>query len=397
MIRLVLLGADTQILSTLCAACPQGPAGCCVAPPEYDWSDVGRVVASGGRDWLLAQLADRRVAPAPRGLAVKRVKKREQPEQPRLFKCVFHGARGCTIDHALRPSTCNYFVCDDVFRDGGAAEPEARRVHALLRDVYERWDRAIAARIAAAWPEGPPWDAAFLDWLGAETTRLAAADRAMLAPLGASSWALAPPEGSAMIAPMSKITLKLRDLTTGSTSFRELADEEAALAFLRARPNLVEVLGVVFEGLSPEQNARLKAAMRPLDDGEKAAVKRLEDAAERAAEAAAAKREKEAEAARAAHRESLKNADPNRVMEVRYRYDGSINPVDPDDTRPLSDECREAILAWVAERNEWVAGRGQCVGEAKLSVWPGNLPKPGADRVQHGSFVPVSAAAKPAS
>jgi len=200
-----------------------------------------------------------------------------------------------------------------------------------------------------------------------------------------------------MIAPMSKMTLKLRDLTTGNTSFRELADEEAAFGFLRARPNLVEVLGVVFEGLTPEQNARLKGAMRPLDDGERAAVKRLEEAAERLAELAAAKRDKEAEAARVAHREALKNADPNRVMEVRYRYDGSISPVDSEDERPISDECREAILAWVAERNEWVAGRGQCVGEAKLSIWPAKLPKPDADRVHHGSFVPVSAAAKPAS
>jgi hypothetical protein len=97
---------------------------------------------------------------------------------------------------------------------------------------------------------------------------------------------------------------------------------------------------------------------------------------------------------RAAHREKLKNADPNRPMELRYRYDSGIAPVDPEDTRPISDELREAVLAWVNERTEWVAERGQIVGEAKLMVWPGTLPKPGASRVQGGSFIPLTAPAK---
>lgn len=198
-----------------------------------------------------------------------------------------------------------------------------------------------------------------------------------------------------MIPRMSKMTLKLRDLLKGETSFKELADEEAALEFLRNRPRFTEVLGVVFEGLTPEQNQRLKAAMRPLDGDEEAAEEALEAKAERAAEAAAEARRKEAEVAAAAHREAMKSADPNRKMEVRYRYDGSITPVDPEDTRELSAETRDAIMAWVAERNEWVESRNQVVGEAKITVWPGTLPKPGADRVQSGSFVPVTAAAKP--
>jgi hypothetical protein len=193
---------------------------------------------------------------------------------------------------------------------------------------------------------------------------------------------------------MSKITLKLRDLNSGNTSFRELADEDATIAFLRERPRFTDVLGVVFEGLTPEQNNRLKAAMRPLDDEERAAEERLEEAAARAAEAAQAQRRKEEEAARAAHREAMKSADPNRPMDVRYRYDGSITPVDPEETRALCDEARAAVLAWVAERNEWVADRNQCVGEAKLTVWPVALPKPGADWVRSGSFVPVTAAPK---
>jgi hypothetical protein len=196
---------------------------------------------------------------------------------------------------------------------------------------------------------------------------------------------------------MDKITLKLQDLTKGELSFKEFDDEATTLAFLKERPPMVDVLGVVFEGLSPEQNNRLKAAKRPLDAGELAAESRLHAAAERAAEAARALRDKETEAARAAHREALKTADPNRPMEVRYLYNAPLALTDGMDPRPITDEAREAVLAWVAERNEWVEGRGQIVGEAKVTVWPGPIAKKGADRVQGGSFIPVTAPPKPAS
>ncbi len=195
---------------------------------------------------------------------------------------------------------------------------------------------------------------------------------------------------------MDKLTLKLQNLTKGETTFKEFDDEESALAYLRARPPMIDVLGVVFEGLSPEQNARLKGAKRPLDAEEQAADKRLADAAERTAEAARALRDKETEAARAAHREALKTADPNRPMEVRYLYNAPLALIDGMDPRPITDEARAAVLAWVAERNEWVEGRGQMVGEAKVTVWPGPIPKKGADRVQGGTFIPVTAPAKPA-
>src|SRR5262249_34261553 len=119
---------------------------------------------------------------------------------------------------------------------------------------------------------------------------------------------------------MQKITLKLQNLNTGDTSFKEFDDEAATLAFLSARPPMMDVMGVVFEGLTPEQNARLKSAKRPLDESEKAAEERLAQKAEAAAEAAHALRAKETEKVQAAHREAMKNADPNRPMEVRYLY-----------------------------------------------------------------------------
>jgi len=187
-----------------------------------------------------------------------------------------------------------------------------------------------------------------------------------------------------------KIVLKLEDMKTGDTSFEEFADEEATLAWLRERPRFTDVLGVVFEGLTREQNDRLKAAMRPLDDEERAAEDALCAAREKAAEAQERARQKELDAARAAHREAQKSLDPNRSMDIRYRYDSGLAIVDPDDPREISEEVRAAVMAWIAERNEWVESRGQMVGEAKVTVYPGALPRPGADRVQHGTFVPCA-------
>lgn len=193
---------------------------------------------------------------------------------------------------------------------------------------------------------------------------------------------------------MSKLTLKLQNLNSGETSFHELESEEAAIVFLKNRPRFVDILGVVFEGLTPEQNNRLKAAMRPLEEDELAAEKKLEDAKAKAKAAAEAAREREAMESMKAHQASMKNLGPDAPMEVRYRYDVGIVPVDPADTRVLSEELRGLIMAWVAERNEWVESRNQVVGEAKLTVYPGALPRPGMDRVQGGSFIPVAAPKK---
>ncbi|MFO0589296.1 MAG: hypothetical protein U0441_17290 [Polyangiaceae bacterium] len=195
---------------------------------------------------------------------------------------------------------------------------------------------------------------------------------------------------------MPKITLKLQDLKTGQTSFHELESEEAAIAYLQERPRFTDVLGVVFEGLTREQNARLKAAMKPLDDEERDAEAQLKVAAMKAAEEAEARRMMDEEAANAAHRAALRTADPNRLMDIRYRYDTGVAHMDPGDAREIPAEAMAAIEAWIAERNEWVESRGQCVGEAKLQVWPGPLPRPGMDRIHSGSFVPVAAAPKKA-
>lgn len=168
-VRLHVLGPDTRILSDLCERCPEGPLGCCAGPPEHDWSDVGRVVQSGGRDFLLAQIAAGNLTTGRRGLTIKRVRRRDDPRMPRERKCVFHGRTGCTIDHLLRPATCNYYCCESVYRaaTGDPSERPARDTHARLRATFEELDARLTAEVEEAYPDGPPWDAAFLDWLGA--------------------------------------------------------------------------------------------------------------------------------------------------------------------------------------------------------------------------------------
>jgi len=48
-------------------------------------------------------------------------------------------------------------------------------------------------------------------------------------------------------------------------------------------------------------------------------------------------------------------------------------------------------MAWISGRNDWVAGRGQIVGEATVKVFPGKLPAGQDERVKEGRFFPCTA------
>lgn len=196
---------------------------------------------------------------------------------------------------------------------------------------------------------------------------------------------------------MPHIDLRVCDLHTGDRTVVSFPSEEAALAWLKDRPRFQQVLGVAMMDLAPEIDARLRAALRPLDAEEQARLTALEAELAAAAQAKAEEAARRDEAAAAAQRAAQAAAPPDRPMEIRYRYDRDLEVVDANDPRPITPEAREAVLAFVAEREEWVRDRGQVVGEAKVTVYPGALP-PAAkgERVKSGSFVPVTAPARPA-
>jgi len=193
---------------------------------------------------------------------------------------------------------------------------------------------------------------------------------------------------------MPKVMLRLRELDTGDGRKEEHASVEAAIEWLSKRPRFVEVLGVIFEGISLEDNDRMKAAMRPLDDEEQARIKALDDKAAKEREDRAEAKRKEADEAAQRMRDEAKKASPTRPMEIRYRFDTpELSKTDALDDRPITEEAKAAVIAWVNERMEWVAPRGQTIGEAKVTVYPGDVPAK-KERVVQGTFIPVTAPAK---
>jgi len=194
---------------------------------------------------------------------------------------------------------------------------------------------------------------------------------------------------------MEKLALRVRDLHSGDRSVVEFESEGRAITWLRARPRFIEVLGVANLGIAAEVNERLRGALRPLDPEELALEKDLERRLDDEARAHNAEQQKRETAMAQAHRAAVAGADPNRPMEVHFRYDRDLELTDAADARPITPEAREAVMAWVRERDEWVKDRGQVVGDAKVTVWPGPLPaSAGGERVRSGTFIPVTGPAK---
>jgi hypothetical protein len=188
------------------------------------------------------------------------------------------------------------------------------------------------------------------------------------------------------------IQLRIRNLKTRETGVATFETEPEAALWLKDRPRFVEVVGVTGQSPPPKEvQDRLRALMRPLDADEQLAERELELAADQAdLERAKENRRKEAEEQKA-HAESMRTADPERLMEIHWHFDKGMNKTDPADPRAITDEARDAVLAWIAERNEWVVGRGQAVGECTVKVWPGKMPANADERVKEGRFFPVSA------
>jgi hypothetical protein len=187
------------------------------------------------------------------------------------------------------------------------------------------------------------------------------------------------------------IKLRIRNLQTRETGVAAFETDAEAFLWLKDRPRFVEVIGMAGQTtVAMDVQDRLKGAMRPLDDDERVAEREAELAIEKEElERDKVGRANEAEM-QAKHQAEARTADPERLMEVRWRFDRDMVLTDQHDPRPIPDEARAAVLAWIAERNEWVAGRGQTVGECTVKVWPGKMPAKESERVKEGKFVPVS-------
>ncbi len=174
------------------------------------------------------------------------------------------------------------------------------------------------------------------------------------------------------------VQIKIRDLRTGKAQIAEFETVDDAQTWLSRRPRFVEVLGPPQRSsLGAADEQRLRAAIRPLDDDERAAQvdqdRRNDEAMRAALEREQAKATEHIEALR----EQNRLADPDRAMEVVWERGKGCRNADPADPRELSELARAAVEAWVAERNSWVHRRGQYLVDAQLVVWPG--PVPGGD------------------
>ncbi|HEY8089001.1 MAG TPA: hypothetical protein VIF09_14175 [Polyangiaceae bacterium] len=192
-----------------------------------------------------------------------------------------------------------------------------------------------------------------------------------------------------------KIELRIRNLKTREVGVVAFETDAEAFLWLKARPAMLEVMGMAGQSSVPQEvQDRLRAAMRPLDADEQIAEKEMKLAADAEdLERAKAAQVKEAALAQK-HKEDMATADPERLMEIHWRFNKGMALTDAHDPRPITDAAQEAVLAWIAERNEWVAGRGQCVGECTVKVWPGKMPAGQSERVKEGRFFPVSAEEK---
>lgn len=170
---------------------------------------------------------------------------------------------------------------------------------------------------------------------------------------------------------MADFEVKVRNLKTGEMMVASMPDAATCVEWLKERPPFIEIVSVLSD-CSPADSQRMKEAMRPYDSVERELKAKYDAEAAAAAKAAYAKELEALEADQSASKDELAEMDPNRPIAVKYEVDEGLVVVDDD--RELTEVARAACLAWVEERNSWVASKGQLVGEAHLRVWPNEIP-----------------------
>ena len=182
---------------------------------------------------------------------------------------------------------------------------------------------------------------------------------------------------------MADFDVKVRNLETGELLVASMGSADECCTWLAERPPNIEIVSVLSD-TSPAEQRRLKESMRPYDEGEL----RLKEAYDRKTADALAKQYAEEMALIEGDKTPAidPDADPNRPISVRYECDEGLQVV--EDNRELTDAAKAAVLAWVAEREEWVKAKGQMIGEAHLEVYPNDVPEGETRVVEGGKFFP---------
>ena len=160
---------------------------------------------------------------------------------------------------------------------------------------------------------------------------------------------------------MPKIELLIRRLDTEEVLEAEFANEDECEAWLVERPDQMEVVKMLSK-VDPDLEARLRQAMRPLDLAE--VMRRDQINTAKMAEARAARQQAEA----ATQPADTEDEDPERAMVVRWSTDRGFYLADEADKREIPERVRNAMQAWIDERNTWVRDRGQYVAAAIATV-----------------------------
>ncbi len=153
-------------------------------------------------------------------------------------------------------------------------------------------------------------------------------------------------------------------METEEQGVAEFPDAEAALAWLKERPQFIEVLRPVQRDLDPKVEATLRAAMRPLDEVERARRDDLDQQREekRRAKLQAMNRQATGEPSPAAGGETL--------MVVRWERGRGLW-VDGDADAAVPEEIAGAALEWIRQRDRWAHSRRQHVATATLTILAG--------------------------
>lgn len=193
------------------------------------------------------------------------------------------------------------------------------------------------------------------------------------------------------------VELKIRNIQTGEAQVAQFDNIKDAETWLRERPRFVDVLGPPRHGaIDPKDEVRLRDAMRPLDDEEKAAQASQDKRDADAMRDMLAKEQQRMKEQIAARQDEMRNADPNRIMHVAWERGKGTHNAEAGDDRPVPAIATKAVEAWVKERDSWVHPRGQYVIDAVVAVWPGPVPSGNEDdRVEPGGRFNVLAGTAP--